>query len=107
LIFNDIQTTGSEVVQYYEKITKYFNEAGRVCFFFQSEYKEPKDGSNCIIITKGSNGNNTSSIGEIAHFGKCGKLVTVKTNVIVPSMRKAPFPIHSSASFIRINIIPK
>jgi len=107
--FNDANTraTGAEIIQYYEKVTKYFNETGRVRFLFNSEYKESKDdGSHCIITTVGDNGSNNSGVREIMHSVQCRKLVTVLSNVVVPSMRKAPFRVHPSVSFIPVNDIP-
>jgi len=95
--------TASDIVKYYERVLDQFKACGRVRFFFGAEYKQEdpaakNDASETshTIVTHG---------GEALEI-RCSKLVTVATNVIVPSMRKPLIPVHDDANFIPVNDLP-
>lgn len=90
------RATGDEIVNYYEQVCENFKKTGRVKCFFDAEYKfDEKKGAHKII-----RGNDTIHVA-------CGKLVTVKSNVQVPAMRKEPLiPVDKSVDFVPINRLP-
>jgi len=89
------RATGTEIVQYYGKLVEQFKTTDRVRCFFDAEYKE-SNGLHTIVDTKGC-----------VHRVKCGKVVTVATNVVVPSMRDPLFPIDNNINYITVNELPK
>ncbi len=90
------RATGAEVVEYFEEVCENFKKTGRVKCFFGAEYQFDKDKDAHTIIYE------SKSISVT-----CGKLVTVKTNVNVPSMRKEPIiPVDKSVNFVPVNEVP-
>jgi len=107
---NEDRATGSEIVDYYNKLLKKFQNSsghGRFKAFFNSYYKgEEKSSKNhgsdddfAIHSIEPSNGTLISI--------RCHKLVMIRTNVIVPKMRPAPFPVHEDVNYIPVNDLPK
>ena len=98
------RATGMEIVEYYKKVAKQFEECGRVHMFFNSEYsstteEEEDDKKESHVITN-------VTTGEVTKVS-CNKVVKVYNNVIVPSMRDGPpFPVHSTINFVPVNDLP-
>ena len=88
------RSTGEEIVEYYLKVAKQFEECGRVQMFFNSEYTTDENGNH--VVTNITDGKVTTV--------SCEKIVTVHNNVIVPSMRGPPF--SCSIKFAPVNDLP-
>lgn len=90
------RATGAEVVEYYKEVSENFKKTGRVKFFLGAEYHFDDDKGIHQIVR----GNDTIHV-------TCGKLVTVKSNVKVPSMRTEPIiPVEKSVNFVPVNDLP-
>ena len=90
------RATGAEVVEYFEEVCKNFKKTGRVKCFFGAEYLFNKAKDTHTIIHE------SKSISVT-----CGKLVTVESNVNVPSMRKEPIiPVDKTVNFVPVNEVP-
>ena len=89
------RATGKEICEYYDQVVKSFIATKRVKVFFNSEYS-CEEGSHTIASKDGQ-----------AFKVACGKLVNCLTKVEVPSMRKAPFPVHECVCMKPINDLPK
>jgi hypothetical protein len=92
------RATGKEVCEYYDQVVKSFIATKRVKVFFNSEYRScGEEGSHTHTIAS-----NDGQVFTVA----CGKLVNCLTKVEVPSMRKAPFPVHESVCLKPVNDLP-
>jgi len=89
---------GSEVVDYYERVCEQFKASGRVQCFFGVEYKFDKITSTHMIISCDKDKDKKDSF-----VVTCDKVVTVSTNISVPSTRKPLIPVHDRVHFISIN----
>ncbi len=98
------RASGQEIVEYYCKVEKKFQSTGRFKSFFGCEYSKEE------IIGRSTSNHTVHSIikrdGEVLHL-QCRKLVMIHTNVLVPSMRTAPFPVHESVNFKPVNYLPE
>ena len=121
------RATGAEVVDYYKRACDNFVASGRVRCFFDAEHElDETTGMNTILVKGGvigntnnnnnsinnnnnsnSNSNNNNKSNNLFSV-KCHKLVTVTTNVTVPSMRKPLIPVCESvsANFVPPNEVP-
>jgi hypothetical protein len=90
------RATGAEVLDYYQTVLDKFVATGRVRCFFNAEHQN--DAANTIVVR-----NRTVLSDETVFCVKCRKLVTVATNVTVPSMRKPLIPVHESVDFVPLN----
>jgi hypothetical protein len=117
------RATGAEILDYYKRACDKFVASGRVRCFFDADHEfDETTGVNTIVVcgTKSGsdvpNNNSNRDVDEsssnnnsnIIFSVKCHKLVTVATNVTVPSMRKPLIPVHESvsASFVPPNEVP-
>jgi len=92
------RATGAEILDYFQKACNNFVATGRVRCFFGAEYKSNEAGeTNHSIVL------NTD---EKLYRVNCRKLVTVSTNVTVPSMRKPLIPVDETVHFVPPNEIP-
>ena len=90
----------AEIVEYYEQVCNKFHATGNVRCFFDTEYMFDTEENAHTLVSRAIDAN-----GRVIRVN-CGKLVTVATNVNVPSKRKPLIPVDSSASFVPINEIP-
>jgi len=110
--------TGADILEYYQKACDQFVATGRVKCIFDCEYKkfDEKTGLHTIIVNSPSgtittadnndNSHNNNDDDTIVFTVKCGKVVTVKTNVTVPSMRKPLIPVAGNVHFVPVNEVP-
>ena len=105
--------TGQEVVEYYERVREKFEMTGRVTFFFGAEYKGFDEPTrlhrvvNAAAADKGGTSTTTAAAAAVVLEVRCRrKLVTVETNIQVPSMREPTIPVHEGASFVAVNALP-
>jgi len=90
------RATGSEIVEYYQEVCNTFEASGRVKCFFGAEYEFDEETSTHTIVVAATNRVDV----------KCGKVVTVKSGITVPSMREPLIPVHESVNFVPVNDIP-
>ena len=90
------RSTGEEIVEYYLKVAKQFEDCGRVQMLFNSEYTADENGNH--VVTNITDGKVTKV--------SCKKVVTVHNNVLVPSMRGAPFSVDCSIKIAPVNDLP-
>ena len=113
----DDRATGAEVLAYYKTVCDNFVKTGRVRCFFDTEHTfDEATKRNQIVLnkftgTKGKNRTNNTCYGKGVFYVNCQKLVTVATNVTVPSMRrKQPLiPLYDdekAVSFVPPNDVP-
>ena len=110
------RATGAQVLDYYQAVCDNFVATGKVRCFFNAEHCSFDENTkvSTIVIGNGSSNSNSSSNGNNKNPNKkvltvkCRKLVTVATNVIVPSMRKPLIPVHDSvrSNFVPLNDVP-
>jgi len=89
--------TGTQILEYYGEALKKFEATGRVQSFFDASYVFDEATGNHTIV---SSSNNTIQV-------DCRKVVTVKSNVTVPSMREPLIPVDPQVNFIPVNNIPE
>ena len=94
---NWLYAPGKEVCEYYAEVVKSFIATKRVTVFLNSEYS-CEEGVHTIA-------SKDEQVFKVPVA--CGKLVNCLTKVEVPSMRKAPFPVHESVCMKPINDLPK
>jgi hypothetical protein len=89
--------TGQEILDYYAKVIEQFRACGRVHVYFNSEYSKDESGNHLVTNI------DTRQVTQVS----CKKIVMVRSNVLVPSMRNgAPFPIDSSINYAPVNDLP-
>lgn len=91
------RATGAEIVEYYQIVLKKFEDTGRVRSFFGASYCFDETSKDHTILQQ--NQSNPSIV-------NCRKVVTVGTDVTVPSMRKPLVPVDKSIDFVPPNEIP-
>jgi len=99
------RVSGAEIVDYYQTAIDQFVATGRVTCIFDCEYKrfdEQTGLHTAAIINNNDNNDDNNNIFTV----KCRKLVTVKTNVTVPSMRKPLIPVADNVHFVPVNEVP-
>ena len=104
--------TGAEILEYYKRALETFEATGRVRSFFDASYVYDKDTGNHSIVTSTQNENengitstSTSSSSTSIIKVECQKVVAVKTNVTVPSMRDPLIPVDPEVYFVPVNSI--
>jgi len=117
----DDRSTGHEVVEYYQRVRNQFEATGRVRFVCGAEYVGLDEAKGVHVVDTqryhgddnnnnnhgGDNYNNNNDHAFLAEVTCRRKLVTVCTNVTVPSMRKPTIPVHEAASFVPPNALPE
>jgi len=90
--------SGKEILEYYKAVVEQFRECGRVQLYFNCEYSKDDNGNHMVTNV------DTKEVTRVS----CKKVVTVHTNLLVPSMRngRPPFPIDSSINFAPVNDLP-
>jgi len=104
----DDRATGTEVVEYYQKVREMFEQTGRVQCYFHVEYNfNEKTGLHTLhsIITSSSTSGKDDKLSPrfIAATVKCTKVVTVSNNVTVPSNRTPLIPVNKCVHFVPVN----
>jgi len=97
----DDRATGAEVLEYFQRVLEKFEASGRVRSFFSSEYAFDET-RQVHTIVRNTGGDDTSVLAV-----NCRKVVTVSSDVTVPSMREPLVPVHRSVSFVPVNDIPQ
>lgn len=104
----DDRATGEEICDYYAKVVERFKETKRVKVYFNANYVWNEDARAHEIVSVAVAAGKSKSESKFSYTVKCSKLVTCETNVIVPSMRDAPyFPTDDSVlrHFVPINAL--
>jgi len=91
------RATGAEILEYYQRVLQKFEDTGRVRFFFGA--------SHCFDETSGMHTIVRQNEADPS-IVNCRKVVTVGTDVTVPSMRKPLVPVEKSVNFVPLNEIP-
>jgi hypothetical protein len=106
------RATGAQVLDYYQTACDNFVATGKVRCFFDAEHCSFDEKTKVSSIIVGNSNSNSSSSTKNPNKKvvtvKCRKLVTVATNVTVPSMRKPLIPVHDSvrSNFVPLNDVP-
>jgi len=118
------RATSADILDYYQKACDQFVATGRVKCIFNCEYKkfDENTGLHTIIMSSPTSGttttttttadnenslnNNNNNNDNVVFAVKCGKVVTVKTDVTVPSMRKPLIPVAENVHFVPVNEVP-
>jgi len=111
----DDRATKAEILDYYQTVLRNFEATGRVRSFFGAtyDYNEDQDKhtihhhlTHCGSEYEDLDGDDTSTKNNIVEMEvKCHKVVTVGTDVTVPSMRKLLIPVDKTvaSSFVPVN----
>ena len=116
------RVSGAEILDYYQTACDQFVATGRVKCIFDCEYKifDEQTGLHTAAIVNNNSptssgatttnddddNNNDNNDDNVVFTVKCRKLVTVKTNVTVPSMRKPLIPVAENVHFVPVNEVP-
>ena len=109
------RATGQEVLDYYQRVRENFEATGRVTCFFGAEYQtfDAPTGFHIVATAAADDDDDTTNNkndvdgGTVLLEVRCRrKLVTVETNIKVPSMRGPTVPVHEAASFVSVNALP-
>lgn len=87
------RATGREVLEYYAKVLETFRANPNFQARFRCEYR--REESPNVHAVRTSDGDDL--------LLRCRKLVMIRSAVVVPSMRPAPFPVHESVPYVAVN----